>query len=74
MARCFFESDIVEYADMRRDYGEGRNIAIGVVDGQLYTVVYTLREDVIRLISARKGGRRDRRKYEDAIARRDKGT
>lgn len=74
LGALIFEGDTFEYMDVRRDYGEDRIIAIGMVDGQLYTVVYTLREDVIRLISARKGGRRDRRKYEDAIARRDQGT
>ncbi len=74
LGALIFEGDTFEYTDERRDYGEERIIAIGMVDGQFYTVVYTLREDVIRLISARKGGRRDRRKYEDAIARRNQGT
>lgn len=39
-------------------------IALGMADGEVYTVVYTRRGDVYRLITAWKGGRDDRERYE----------
>lgn len=62
-----FEGKTLEWLDTRHDYGEDRIIATGIADDQFLVVVYVKREDVIRLISTRKGGRRDRRKYENAI-------
>lgn len=63
-----FEGTTLEWRDARKDYGEDRIIAIGIADDQLLVIVYVKRGDVIRLISTRKGGRRDRRKYEKAIS------
>lgn len=69
-----FEGSTLEWLDTRQDYGEDRIIAVGMADDQLLVVVYVERGDVIRLISTRKGGRRDRRKYEKAISCGDPGT
>ncbi|MEA5163494.1 BrnT family toxin [Cereibacter johrii] len=69
-----FEGPTVEAADTRNDYGENRIIAIGYADGLCLVTVYVKRGNVIRLISTRKGGRRDRRKYEEAINRRGEGA
>lgn len=66
-----FEGDTFEWLDTRKDYGEDRYVATGMADGQLLVVVYVRRGDVIRLISTRKGGSRDRKKYEKTIASRD---
>jgi len=63
-----FEGPTVEAPDLRRDYGENRIIAIGLVDDECFVTVYVQRGDMIRLISTRKGGRRDRRKYEAAVS------
>lgn len=63
-----FEGTTVEAPDTRQDYGEDRIIAIGMVDQELFVTVYVQRGDAIRLISTRKGGRRDRRKYEKAVS------
>ena len=63
-----FEGPTVESPDMRSDYGEERIVAIGLARGTFLVVVYTKRGDTIRLISTRRGGRRDRRKYEKAIS------
>ncbi|WP_343217525.1 BrnT family toxin [Hoeflea sp.] len=48
----------------RRNYVEKRMIALGMADGEIYTVVYTRRGDVYRLITAWKGGQIDRERYE----------
>ena len=69
-----FDGLIFEAPDTRHDYGEDRMIAIGMVDDLCLVVVYTRRENMIRLISTRKGGRRDRRTYEKAVVSRDSGA
>ena len=51
--------------DGRRDYGEQRCLAIGEEDGRLLMVVFTIREGIFRIISARKANARERRKYAD---------
>jgi uncharacterized DUF497 family protein len=45
------------------DDGEERRKAIGLIDGKLYTVVYTLRGSVCRLISARRSNAKESRSY-----------
>lgn len=62
-----FDGPTVENPDTRQDYGEDRITAIGLVENTCIVTVYVQRGDVIRLISTRKGGRRDRRKYEKAV-------
>ncbi|ABA81750.1 BrnT family toxin [Rhodobacter sphaeroides] len=69
-----FDGLTVEAPDTRNDYGEDRIVAIGFVDDLCIVTVYVQRGSVIRLISTRKGGRRDRRKYEEAISRRGAGA
>ncbi len=58
-----FEGETVEFEDSRYNYGEERFIAIGQAKGQILTVVYTLRGEVIRLISARKATLDERKIY-----------
>lgn len=55
----------IELIDDREDYGEDRFVIIGMTDGRLLTVVYTLKEDRTRIISARKAEPRERRRYHD---------
>ncbi|MBR2573232.1 MAG: BrnT family toxin [Loktanella sp.] len=62
-AALIFENPVVVTVDERFDYGEVRHVATGQIEGQLFVVVYVEREDKIRLISARQGGRRDYAKY-----------
>lgn len=66
-----FCGDTIEWDDTRRDYGERRAIAIGEVDEEIHVVVYTLREHVRRIISARLASRRERDAYHKAFANRD---
>jgi uncharacterized protein len=55
----------VEREDDRMDYGEQRFNIIGMVDGRLLFVAYTLRGDIIRIISARGAEPFERRLYYD---------
>jgi uncharacterized DUF497 family protein len=52
--------------DDRRTYGETRFRAYGMVEGRLLCVVYTLRGDRVRIISARRASRVERRTYRQA--------
>lgn len=69
IAAFIFEGPIVLEPDYRKDYGEERFLAIGYVDDACFVVAHTRRGDAIRLISAWKGGRDDRRKYQALYAR-----
>lgn len=50
--------------DIRRDYGEQRWIAMAPCGGRLYVIVYVLRGNEMRVISARKANEREVRTYE----------
>lgn len=52
-------------SDDRRDYGERRCIAAGEIKSHMLIVVFTIRNSVFRIISARKANSRERRKYAD---------
>ena len=54
----------VRSLDMRRDYGERRRRALGLVGERLHLLVYTERAGRIRVISLRKANRKERRSYE----------
>lgn len=50
--------------DQRKDYGEKRWQAIGMLNNRLHVVVFTLRGLAIRVISLRKANNREVRLYE----------
>ena len=58
-----FDGPVLEQVDHRRDYGEARRAAIGELEGKEVCVVYTMRSNVCRIISARRANRRERREY-----------
>lgn len=53
----------VEWIDTRRSYGEERVILLGTSQGQILTVVYTEREEHIRIISARRATKDEQDRY-----------
>lgn len=69
LAKRIFEQPVLTVLDNRKDYGEEREISIGMIDGiLLLTVVHTDRaHDVIRLISARKATKSERKRYEKRL-------
>ena len=50
----------VERVNRRREYAEERREVVGMVRDQMLFVVYTLRGEVRRLISARRASRNER--------------
>ena len=51
-------------ADERTDYGEARYHVMGLIDGRLHVLAFTMRSDVLRAISLRKANARERIRYE----------
>ena len=66
-ARVFRDENRLELYDEAHSADEERYITIGAINGIMYVVfvVYTEREDAIRLISARKATQQERRLYDD---------
>ncbi len=50
--------------DVRRDYGERRFQALGMITGRLHALVFTPRAERVHVISLRKANRREIRLYE----------
>jgi hypothetical protein len=59
----FADGQLMVLADRRADYGEPRFRAIGVAQGLVLFIAFTVRGASIRLISARKAHRREREAY-----------
>ena len=49
--------------DLRRDYGEVRLKATGMIDGRLFILIFTPRGETLRLISLRKANEREKRAW-----------
>lgn len=67
-SHVFKEVFAIERLDDRRDYGEERYIIIGMVESRLLSVVYTMRDDTIRIISARGATPNEQRQYHEENA------
>ncbi|MTJ08227.1 MULTISPECIES: BrnT family toxin [unclassified Anabaena] len=67
-AVIIFENDNVIIEDDRFNYNEQRFIALGLLQGWVIVIVYTEREDIIRIISARKATKYEQRTYFEQIA------
>ena len=50
--------------DHRYDYGEARIQALGMIEGRLHMLVFTMRGDMVRAISLRKANTREVKDYE----------
>lgn len=61
--RDIFANDRI---DRRQSYGEERYLIIGMVEGRLLAVAYTMRGDAIRIISARGAEPYEHRLYYEA--------
>jgi uncharacterized protein len=63
-AQAFFDPDRILTKDNRYDYGEHRYQLISKIQGRVFVIVFTPREDLIRIISARKANQREVKEYE----------
>jgi hypothetical protein len=62
-ARALRDPLAIEDLDDRDDYGEERIRSTAMADGIVLRIVYTIREDRIRIISARKATRHEENDY-----------
>jgi uncharacterized DUF497 family protein len=62
--KVFLDPHVIEFDD-RDAAGELRFNAIGLVDGRMLFVTYTMRSDVVRIISARGAEPHEKRKYHE---------
>jgi len=73
-AATIFAGPILTAVDDRFEYGERREISIGVMEGfVIITVVHTDRNGRRRIISARRAKTSERIRYEREIQRRTEG-
>ncbi len=63
-AKVFLDPHAIEFDDVD-SVGEQRINAIGMVDGRVLFVTYTMRGEVIRIISARGAEPHEKRKYHE---------
>ncbi len=59
----FEDENRVVIPDLRKDYGEPRWFTIGKAVETIILVVFTVRETVVRLISARKASQKEKERY-----------
>jgi uncharacterized protein len=63
--RTFDDPFAIERLDDREDYGEERYSILGMVDGRILYIAYTVREGIIRIISARGAEPYEKRQYHE---------
>jgi uncharacterized protein len=63
-AKVFLDPYVIEFDDIDTK-GELRFSAIGLVEGRMLFVTYTMRGDVVRIISARGAEPHEKRKYHE---------
>src|SRR5258708_20025352 len=66
-AKVFLDPYVIEFDDLDAA-GELRFNAIGLVDGRMLFVTYTMRDDVVPIISARGAGPHEKRKDHEILA------
>jgi len=70
LAKEIFSEIRISKPDNRKDYGEDRFIALGLLGEFVLLAVYTRRKDKIRLISVRRSNTEERKIYYGYIERR----
>lgn len=63
--QTLWRGPFIEFA-AKSDF-ESRFAILGVIDGKLHTCIYTLRNDVIRIISCRRARENERKLYEQSL-------
>lgn len=64
----FADPDLLFTEDSRHSQGEEREWAIGETEnGSIVVVVFTMRDEQIRIISAREATKKERQRYESGI-------
>jgi uncharacterized DUF497 family protein len=64
-----FEHPLLEKMDNRKDYGEVRYVGIGLLDNVEVVIIYTYRDQNIRIISVRRANKYERKIYQEATTK-----
>jgi uncharacterized DUF497 family protein len=62
-----FSGPCVTFEDDRFEYGEERLITLGLLAGRLVVMAHSPRDDGTRIISMRKGNRREQKIYQERL-------
>ena len=62
-AHLAFTKSAFVIPDDREDYGENRYILLGLMRERIVVIAFTIRDNVIRVISMRKANKRERKSY-----------
>jgi uncharacterized DUF497 family protein len=66
-AERVFSGPCVTFEDDRFDYGEERLITLGLLAGRLVVIAHAPRNEGTRIISMRKGNRREQKAYQERL-------
>jgi uncharacterized DUF497 family protein len=66
-AEQVFAGPCVTFEDDRLDYGEERLITLGLLAGRLVVIAHSPRDEGTRIISIRKGNRREQKIYQERL-------
>ena len=66
-AEQVFSGPCVTFEDDRFDYGEERLITLGLLAGRLVVIAHSPRDEGTRIISMRKGNRREQEIYQKRL-------
>jgi uncharacterized DUF497 family protein len=64
-AEAIFSAPVVATIDRRKSYSENRWAALGQLKGVIVYLAYTIRGEVIRVISMRRASKKERKIYEE---------
>ena len=64
-AETIFCHPLLIREDSRKDYGEKRLVGLGLLHGVVVIIVFTKRNDAIRVISIRRANRNERKIYQE---------
>jgi uncharacterized DUF497 family protein len=68
-AEQVLDGPCLTFRDTRFDHGEDRYAALGLLSGRLVVIAYALRGETTRIISMRKGNRREQRIYQERFGK-----
>jgi len=66
-AERVFSGPCVTFEDDRFDYGEERLITLGLLAGRLVVIAHAPRNEGTRIVSMRKGNRREQKAYQERL-------
>lgn len=64
-AKVLWDPKRLTHEDKRFDYGEQRYQSIGKIEERIFVLIYCLRGETTRIISARKANKREVKRYEN---------